>query len=133
MRILAPNELEDYHLIMSTKSVLKEVRAEREAQEAKWGEQNHPWAGPEPKFEGQIQTPWTTWIEQPTWKFRSQQSAKDAVALMTQEGTLGYCDILMEEIYEVLDEADIQAVRTELIQIAAVAVAAVESIDRNGR
>lgn len=118
---------------MSVRSILKEVAEECKAQVAKWGQQNHGWAGPEQDFEGQLMTPFEAWILQPTWRIKSQYDAKTMVQLMADEGTLGYCDILMEEVCEALDEADIAKVRQELVQVAAVAVSAIESIDRNGR
>jgi len=45
-------------------------------------------------------------------------------------GTLTWRDILLEEIFEALAEEDPEKLRAELIQVAAVAVAQVEAIDR---
>ncbi len=41
-----------------------------------------------------------------------------------------YCDILLEEVFEALAEDDPAALRTELVQVAAVAVQWIEAIDR---
>ena len=52
-----------------------------------------------------------------------------------QEGMLTWRHILAEEFWEVFanDDADPQSQRAELIQVAAVAVAAIEAIDRRER
>ncbi|HDS1531941.1 TPA: Lar family restriction alleviation protein [Stenotrophomonas maltophilia] len=107
-------------------SVLAEVAQERARQEAKWGQQNHvDWtptlaatdlAGAWPAGAGDH------------FKFITDYKAKGA------EGhRLGYFDILMEEVAEAHDEArdgDTKATRAELVQVAAVAVAWIECIDR---
>lgn len=93
-------------------SVLEEVAAERIRQDEKWGEQNHPdgTGGPEMVFCAELS------------KRMTDQAA--------QNGTLTYLHILEEEICEAFAETDKQKLRTELIQVAAVAVAWVEKIDR---
>lgn len=113
---------------MSRKSILKEVDGELDRQDDKWGEQNWPWAGPESPT---IDTPMKSWFQRGI--IQSQADAKRLVDFCANSGDLGYCDILMEEVIEALDESNLAKVRQELIQVAAVAVAAVESLDRNGR
>lgn len=91
---------------------LEEVRTERYAQEAKWGEQNHP--------DG-------------TGDEGSRRVAEMARAITdrrAREGTVTYRDILREEVYEAFGESDPARLREELVQVAAVAVAWVEKIDR---
>ncbi|MHC1664725.1 hypothetical protein ACODUI_06220 [Stenotrophomonas geniculata] len=109
-----------------SQSVLDEVAQERARQEAKWGQQNHvDWtptsaatdlAGAWPAGAGDH------------FKFITDYKAKGA------EGhRLGYFDILMEEVAEAHDEArdgNAKATRAELVQVAAVAVAWIECIDR---
>lgn len=98
--------------VKTANNVLGEVLAERVTQDAKWGEQNHP---------------------------DGTGSASDALIrdqLRKQcdhAAELGECTwkkILHEEVYEAFAEKDPQRLREELIQVAAVAVAWVEAIDR---
>lgn len=98
---------------MPTFRVLTEVLRERKCQDAKWGQQDHP-----------------------------DGTRDDAVSRFKREGAREVCerkfargagtwqDILMEEFYEALAEEDPAKLRAELIQVAAVAVAWVEAIDR---
>ncbi len=111
------NELVTYH-------VLDEVFHERQRQDSKFGRQEHPWATPG-------ESPMETWFH---YDFiHDQADAKALVERAFEHGHGSYSDILMEEVVEALDEPDLAKVREELIQVAAVAVACVESIDRNGR
>jgi len=94
-----------------TAKVLDEVAVERLNQNAKWGEQNHPdgtgWlCGPDPGL--------------------AKKRYEDAKAART----LTWLEILDEEFAEALAEKDQGRLREELIQVAAVAVAWVECIDR---
>ena len=91
---------------------LAEVGNEREMQNDKWGEQNHP--------DG-------TGLEHDRLMADSSRRACKAAA---NDGTVTWRHILVEEFYEAMAEADPSNLRTELIQIAAVAVAWVEAIDR---
>lgn len=93
-------------------NVLMEVLGERERQEKKWGQQNWP--------DG-------------TGGEGSKDAADNARALCdlaASEDRLTYRDILCEEFYEALAEADAEKLRKELVQVAAVASAWVEAIDR---
>lgn len=91
--------------------VLEQVRGERYAQHVKWGEQNHP-DGTSMAYAGHAAA------------FRSLCDRRH------NDGTGTWLDILLEEVYEAATESDPQALRTELVQVAAVAVAWVEAIDR---
>jgi hypothetical protein len=95
--------------------VFDEVRAERERQDAKWGEQNHP--------DGTSDNPMNREIAA-----ISKQDCDEAFA--DDRGTWSH--ILDEEVAEAFAESDPQKLRTELLQVAAVAVAWVEAIDRRG-
>jgi hypothetical protein len=92
--------------------ICAEILAERERQDAKWGEQNHPNG-----------TGYATDIENAT-----------AARLMCERAfSTGYGtwkDILKEEVFEAFAESEPDALRAELIQVAAVATAWCEAIDR---
>lgn len=95
-----------------TAGVLNEVLNERARQEEKWGEQNH--------IDG-------TDVERFGPTATGQKAQVDAAA---RRGTLTYLQILLEEVYEAAAEVDPGKLRAELVQVAAVAVAWVECIDR---
>jgi hypothetical protein len=88
------------------------IARERDAQDAKWGEQNHPdgTAGAGRRTEARNATLWTN--------------------MQAAEKTLCWSDILEEEVAEALAEDDPALLRAELVQVAAVAVAWIEAIDR---
>jgi hypothetical protein len=101
-------------------TVLDEVAAERARQDAKWGEQNHPdGTGP--------------WVKNPD-RMSNMEDQRDIARVDCQEaargGDLTWMLILREEVYEAFAEKDPAALRAELVQAAAVAVAWVEAIDR---
>lgn len=109
----------DIHEEEAMFAILDEIGAERHAQDAKWGQQNHPWKVSHQHF---------------TWSgMQSAGQAKDMVDFLAQHGELDYAGILAEEFYEALEARSRDEVRAELLQVAAVAVAAIESLDRNGR
>lgn len=97
--------------------VASEVLDERARQDAKWGEQNH--ADGTGRYGGITAE-------------AQAQMARRACDIAFKEGTGSWRHILLEEVYEALAETDPQQLRTELIQVAAVAVAWVEAIDRRG-
>lgn len=94
-----------------TAEVLAEVHTERQEQDFKWGEQNHP--------DG------TTFED-----VDLANKAREACDSAFKHGQGTWSDILMEEVMEVCAEEDPGRLRTELVQVAAVAVAWVEAIDR---
>lgn len=109
--------------------VLGEVAEERYRQESKWGQQNHPnGTGPD------------VWINLDAAGYLRHHGIRAAdlsgwatgrtdVAFAHDRGT--YEHILTEEWAEALAEDDPVRLRAELIQVAAVAVAWVEKIDRD--
>lgn len=107
-------------ITVTTKDVLAEVSAERERQNAKWGEQNHP-DGTGPNL-----------ICRPA--LRSYEWLRDLATAHTDERAaehrVTFADILLEEVFEALAEDDPAKLRTELIQVAAVATQWVEAIER---
>lgn len=97
---------------IDTLSVLPEVAYERASQDAKWGQQNH---------------------KDGTGSASDRQLSKAARSLTdyrAKNGTLAWRQILDEEVREAFAESDTDNLREELIQVAAVAVAWVEAIDR---
>lgn len=94
-----------------TESVLREVLAERQRQDAKWGEQNHP------DDTSVDDEPWADW-------------AREDCDRAARDGKLTWRLILGEEVWEAFAETDPVKLRAELIQVAAVAVNWVEAIDR---
>lgn len=92
--------------------VLAEVAIERNRQDTKWGEQNHP-NGTGYEF----------------YK-RLCDDARMAYDLQSSSGELTWDTILLEEVYEALTEECQANLRDELLQVAAVAVAWIECIDR---
>lgn len=98
-------------------SVIEEVVAERRRQDEKWGEQNHP-DGPGYAAE-------YSYYYGPRAEVERKQND-----VLARKGRLHWAGILLEEVYEALAESDPAKLREELIQVAAVAVAWVECIDR---
>lgn len=97
-------DLNGYH-------VLNLVRDERLAQDMRWGQQNHP-NGTASYFSALADS----------WRNAADEAAEN--------GELTWTQILSEEFYEALAEEDPIKLRGELIQVAAVAVAWIEAIDR---
>lgn len=96
-------------------AVLAEVQAERARQHVKWGEQNHP------DGTGGMGT-------------RSEADFRRQVAnTAAREGRLTWRHILLEEVAEAMAETDEDLLRGELLQVAAVAVAHIEALDRRRR
>lgn len=98
--------------------VAAEVREERRRQDEKWGPQDHedlPGGMPGGPCYGTLAGFW-----------------KDRNDARVETGTLAWDGILLEEVYEALEQGntDNAALREELIQVAAVATAWVEAIDR---
>lgn len=96
--------------------VLEDVAEERRKQHLKWGKQNHP--------DGTADE-----LHNRDTRAMAQTICDDHA----RDGRLTYADILTEELAEVLCETEAAKLRAELIQVAAVAVAWVEAIDRRGR
>lgn len=101
---------------------LQEVVDERDRQHAKWGEQNHAdGTGPRVPVVHQIEAKNAAW-----W-------ARSRTDLHARTERVTYLDILLEEVFEAAECADPELLRAELVQVAAVAVAWVEKLDRESR
>lgn len=94
-----------------TEGVLDEVADERTRQVTKWGVQTRP-TGASSAF------------------MRARDLAQKRTDAKMKDGTATWHDILFEEFMEAISEEDAAKMRVELIQLAAVAVSAVEDIDR---
>jgi hypothetical protein len=88
-----------------------EVDTERQRQLAKWGDQHHP--------DG---TGWQRFGA-------TAQRWKDACDEAHASGTTTWAPILLEEVFEALEEEDPTKLRTELVQCAAVIQAWIADID----
>jgi len=93
-------------------AVLGEIAAEREVQDAKFGQQN-----------------WPDGTGGPAMRDRADES-REQCQWLTANGGPDWRAILLEEVYEALAEEDPARLRAELVQVAAVAAAWVEAIDR---
>lgn len=105
----------------STAAVLIEVARERRAQDTKWGQQNHPdGTGPN-----------EYWMyDDPEGGTRLADDVRRDVQKWFAEGQGNWLMLLLEEVAEAFAEDDPAKLRAELVQVAAVAVAWVEAIDR---
>jgi hypothetical protein len=97
---------------MTIARVLADIGAERVAQNEKWGEQNHP--------DG-------TGGSGALYVADRYRTVVDGGL---ENGTATWRDVLLEEVYEALAEPDPNRLRDELVQVAAVAAAWIEAIDR---
>lgn len=95
-------------------NVLADVREERRAQLARWGVQRHP--------DGTGGVMWQARRDEA----RRQTDHRAAI------GDVNWLLILHEEVLEALAEHEPAALRRELVQVAAVAVAWIEDIDSRG-
>lgn len=94
--------------------ILDEVEAERYRQDEKWGQQNHP---------------------NGTGETRQRVDADECRAVCQRNFARGdgtWHDVLLEEVAEAFAERETAKLREELVQVAAVAVAWIECLDRNG-
>lgn len=106
-----------------TLNVLSEVAAERVRQDAKWGVQDHPSIAPEVELAG----PYT---RADHYGMLGEFFARSRCEYRFRMGNGSYADILVEEVSEAICAPDDESRRAELVQVAAVAVAMIESIDR---
>jgi hypothetical protein len=93
--------------------IIQEIFREREAQIAQWGDQVLPF--------GTGGSEYRVLADQ----YRRQTDEANAA------GTVTFADVLLEEVFEALAEADPQKLRDELIQVAAVAVKVIQAIDKS--
>ena len=99
--------------------VIAEVCAERARNRARWGEQNYP-------SSASLGGPGACLL----YGIPTERAAKETVARATKDGCLTWADVLLEEFAEAVAATDDVARRGELVQVAAVALAWIECIDR---
>lgn len=111
----------------NTNKILEQILEERVRQDNKWGEQNHPILD-----QVIINSEAKRMCEE--FEIPSENRAKYLCEINHGRGTGTYMHILIEEISEVASSGkDIVKMRQELIQTAAVVIAMIESLDRNGK
>ncbi len=96
--------------------VVNEILGERIRQDEKWGKQNHPMHSVDPHI-----------VAGHTYLVGLYKRINDDRA---KAGALSWDGILFEEAYEAFAETDPAKQREGLVQVAAVAVAAIECLDR---
>lgn len=109
-----------HKISLTTVAVLGEVLTERGRQDARWGEQNHP-DGTGPRVAVGVGLCHAD--EAAEWARRACQWA-------ARSDDVTWRRVLDEEHAEAIAEDDPARLRAELLQVAAVAVAWVEAIDR---
>ena len=103
--------------------VLGEVAVERLNQDRRWGQQNHP----------DRMTMYGTAVSRMAYGIESAEWFRKKLADANGRGECSWDRILLEEVAEAMDECttgNTVALRAELVQVAAVAAAWVECIDR---
>ncbi|MFD4830182.1 hypothetical protein ACFWPV_10055 [Streptomyces uncialis] len=94
------------------RSFAEEIDAERQAQLARFGDQQHPDGTGLPVYE------------------HAARRYRDHADRAASSGHLTWRDVLLEEVYEALAEGDPARLRAELIQVAAVCAAWSSHLDR---
>lgn len=116
--------------LIALEHVLSEVMDERCRQQAKWGQQNHPdGTGGEPG-------PSRSADSSDRLQALRREHAEASRVLCNhvfREGRGTWRHILREEVDEAIAEDDKARLRQELVQVAAVAVAWIEKLDREVR
>jgi hypothetical protein len=108
--------------------VLGEVAGERGRQDDRWGEQNHP-----DLDQGLLHRAGGCTQERMALRYGipTADVARAACERAFKEGIGTWADILIEEVAEAVGTmGDVEALRAELVQVAAVAAAQIEAIDR---
>ena len=107
-------------------NVVRNVMAERERQDVKWGVQEHPMV--HPSFVGRHAQ-----MAARSYEIPGERRAKDLCQKAAESADLDWTRIIVEEVSEFVAAAvtgDMTKVRDELVQVAACAIAAVECLDR---
>lgn len=109
--------------------VLEEVSHERMLQDRKWGEQNHPDGTGDDRLLPYLPATFDGRATMGTLAYKARNWCQE----LAKQDACTYAAILLEEVGEALAEEHPAALRAELIQVAAVAVAWAEKIDRDAR
>ena len=108
----------------TTQKVLLDVAAERVRQDEKWGQLNHRILPDNPGTDTEIRERYLR---------KSAQEAQQLTDFLANTKRITHMDILIEEVWEAIEAKGTEHLRRELVQVAAVAVNMIESIDRNGK
>jgi len=95
-------------------NIFEEIRAERKRQDEKWGEQNHPMLGTNA---GDLTRD-------------DLKKVLEELKKMNETEMKNWLNILDEEVCEAFLETEPEKQREEMLQVAAVAVAIIECLDR---
>ena len=95
-------------------NIFEEIRAERRRQDEKWGEQNHPMLDKRVP-EGLI------------------KEGADLCRTINESGEKSWFSVLRGEVYKAFSETEPEKQREEMVQVASVAVAILECLDRMGK
>jgi len=113
---------------MSARDPYRDIRDERAAQHRKWGQQDHPDGAI--RLVARINGSPVEWLAEDL-EIPTAPRAKANCDAAARAGRLHWSVILVEEVAEAVDAiGDYEALRAELVQVAAVAVAWIEAIDR---
>ena len=107
--------------------IYEEIWLERQRQESKWGQQDHP--SVDPILTGRNGGATGDRLCQ-EYEIPSEERAKFLCDTAAKKNVLTWSHILVEEVSEVISAIDDKARREELIQVAAVVVEWIQSIDR---
>jgi len=110
-------------------NVVFAVMNERTRQDEKWGDQSHLPDGTGPSVRWYGSSDLILWEKSASI---AACDAKDRCQVHTENGTLTWLDILVEEVAEAFAEDDPTKLRAELVQVAAVAMQWIEAIDIRG-
>lgn len=110
--------------------VYAEIIAERNRQDAKWGEQNHPSLDPILTGRNGGASPQRLCEE---YEIPSEARAKFKCNEAAEKRVLSWAHIAVEELSEAVSAIDDKTRRGELIQLAAVIVEWIQSIDRQNK
>lgn len=113
---------------IKTSEVLVELFNERQRQDKKWGQQNHPCLNQDllNSKGGCVPLQMTMYYEIP-----SEKRAKLMCDSTFKNNKGTYAHIALEELSEAISAFDVIKRREELVQLAAVTVAWIEKIDRD--
>ena len=107
--------------------IIEEIKEERKKQDQKWGEQTHPCLDQTLLNREGSCTPQRMCEN---YEIPKESRARFLCEHSFENGAGTYAHIALEEFSEVVSEFDIEKRRSELIQLTAVCVAWIESIDR---
>lgn len=113
-----------------TCNILAEVAHERTRQETLWGQQDHV-----DHLPVSWEQKWSLLMDYGNLANKFRQIHAEATVKLTEMGmppgkTSSWDVILLEEVYEAVCEDIPEKIREELVQVAAVAVAWIEALDR---